>query len=139
MISPQQHLAVAKANADHLHRAADAHRLAHSRAQTWRAATAERSVTLRFGTPVDEGPLARLAALDSSAPLAHPVVLAEVDGQLLAAIAVTGGAVVADPFHPTADLIDLLRTRTRQLAAAPRIRRFRRPRSWPRLGILAWR
>ena len=138
MISPQQHLAVAQAQADQLHRAADAHRLSHSRAQPWRAATAERSVTLRFGSPADEGPLARLAALDSSAPPAHPVLLAEVDGQLRAAIALTGGAVVADPFHPTADLIDLLRARTRQLEAA-RIRRFRRARSWPRLGILAWR
>jgi hypothetical protein len=117
MISPQQHPAVAQANAD---------------------ATAERSVTLRIGSAADEGPLARLAALDSSAPPAHPVLLAEVDGRLLAAIALTGGAVVADPFHPTADLIDLLRARTRQLEAA-RIRRFRRARSWPRLGILAWR
>jgi hypothetical protein len=59
---------------------------------------AERSVTLRFGSPADEGRLARLAALDSSAPPAQPVLLAEVDGQLRAAIALAGGAVVADPF-----------------------------------------
>jgi hypothetical protein len=139
MISPQQHLAVAHAKADHLRQAADAHRLAHRRAQPWRPVTGQRSVTLRLGSPADERQLARLAALDSSAPPAQPVLLAEVDGQLRAAIALAGGAVVADPFHPTADLIDLLRARTRQLDAAPRIRHFRRLRTWTRTGILAWR
>ena len=118
MISPQQHPAVAQANAD---------------------ATAERSVTLRIGSAADEGPLARLAALDSSAPPAHPVLLAEVDGQLRAALALSGGAVVADPFHPTADLIDLLHAQARHLDAAPRVRRFRRSRSRSRLSNLAWR
>lgn len=38
---------------------------------------------------------------------------------LRAALALKGGAVVADPFYPTADLIDLLRARARQLSAPP--------------------
>jgi hypothetical protein len=55
-------------------------------------------VTLRFASLADQGALARLAELDSTAPPTHPVLLAEVDGRLRAALAVTGGAVIADPF-----------------------------------------
>ena len=91
--------------------------------------TTDRSVTLRFASPADQGPLARLAELDSSTPPAQPVLLAEIDGQLRAALALTDGTVVADPFHPTADLIELLRARARQLNATPQLRRSRRPRS----------
>jgi hypothetical protein len=98
---------MAQAKADDLRRAADANRLAHPRTQRERPVAAQRSVTLRSGTPADRRPLARLAELDSAAPPAQPVLLAEVDGQLRAALALTGGAVIADPFHPTADLIDL--------------------------------
>jgi hypothetical protein len=78
---------------------------------------------LRFGSPADEDTLARLAALDSSKPPAYPVLLAEVDGQLLAALGLSDGTAVADPFHRTADLIDLLRARAHQLDGSGRIRR----------------
>ena len=81
--------------------------------------------------------LARLAQLDSSTPPAHPVLLAEVDGQLRAALALTDGTVVADPFHPTADVIDLLRARARHLDATPPITRPRRLRSYFGLRGLA--
>ena len=139
MMLPQLHIALARAKADDLGRAADAHRLTHRRAQPSRTVAADRSVTLRFASPANQGPLARLAELDSSTPPAQPVLLAEVDGQLRAALAVADGTVVADPFHPTTDLIDLLRSRARQLDAAPRIRHSRRLRSWSRLRALAWR
>ena len=139
MISPALQMALAQAKVDDLRRAADVHRLAHNRAHPERPAGAERGVTLRFGSLADQGPLARLAELDSAAPPAQPVLLAEVDGQLRAALALTGGAVVADPFYPTADLIDLLHARARQLDATPRIRRSRRLRSWFGRRALAWR
>lgn len=77
---------------------------------------AEASVTLRFAVPADAERLARLAALDSSKPLAQPSLLGEVDGQPLAALGLADGTVIADPFHHTADLIDLLRARAHQLA-----------------------
>ena len=137
MISPQLHTALAQAKIDDLRRAADAYRRTHRRAQPGRAVAAERSVTLRIGSLADQGPLARLAELDSAAPPPLPVLLAEVDGQLRAALALTGGAVVADPFHPTADLIDLLHARATQLGATLRIRRSRRLRSWFRRRALA--
>jgi hypothetical protein len=98
----------------------------------------ERCVTLRFGTPADRRPLAGLAELDSSAPLTEPVLVAEVDGRLRAALALAGGNVAADPFYPTADLIALLRARARQLEAARGVvGHLRRLRSWARLPALS--
>jgi hypothetical protein len=138
MISPALHMALAQAKADDLRRAADAHRLTHRRAQPSRRVAIESSVTLRFGSPADQRALARLAQLDSSTPPAQPVLLAEVDGQLRAALALTDGTVLADPFYLTADVIDLLRARARQLDATPRIRRSRRLRLWSRLRA-PWR
>ena len=115
MISPQLNLWLARARADELHRAAVPRAEAHRRVQPQTRTPAERTVTLRLGVPGDECPLARLAALDSSDPLAQPVLLADVDGQVLAALTLTDGAVVADPFHPTAELVELLRARAYQL------------------------
>ena len=102
-------------------------------------AAGERSLTLRFASPADERPLARLAALDSSKPPAQPVLLAEVDGQLHGALGLSDGTVVADPFHPTADLIDLLRARARHLESDRRMTRSGRLRSRSRLRAPALR
>ncbi|MGB0094917.1 MAG: hypothetical protein WBP81_20580 [Solirubrobacteraceae bacterium] len=93
----------------------------------------EKTVTLRFGTAGDEKSLARLAPLDSAQPPEQPALLAEVDGQLLAALALSDGTVITDPFHRTADLIDLLRARARQLDGNSRMRHCGRLRSWTRL------
>jgi hypothetical protein len=103
-----------------------------------------RLLRLKGAWRFDSGPpltgAARAAAeLDSAASPEQPVLLAEVDGQLRAALALTGGAVIADPFHPTADLIDLLYARANQLDATPRIRRSRRLRSRSRLRAPAQR
>jgi hypothetical protein len=76
------------------------------------------SVTIRYAFPDDGRALARLATLDSSEPPAEPVLVAEVDGELRAALSLVDGLVVADPFRPTGQLIDLLRARSRQLAAS---------------------
>ncbi len=125
MIHPHLNLALAQARADDLRQAAARSR-PQPRAQAGRPVAREKSVTLRLGSPADEGRLARLAALDSSTPPAHPVLLAEVNGQLVAALAVSDGTVVADPFHPTVDVIELMRARARQLNGDSRIRRSRR-------------
>jgi hypothetical protein len=139
VISPQLTMAMAQGKADDLRRAADTRGLAHLRTQPARHVAAQRSVTLRFGTPADRRPLARLAELDSVPAPEQPVLLAELDGQLRAALTLRGGAVIADPFHPTADLIDLLRARANQLQAGPRIRRCRRLRCRWRLHAPAQR
>ena len=87
--------------------------------------TAARAVTLRCGEPRDAAALARLAALDSAVALWPPVLVADIDGRLLAAISLEDGAVIADPFQPTAELVELLRARERQLRAPSRPRRLR--------------
>jgi hypothetical protein len=73
------------------------------------------AVTLRFGFPDDAASLARLAALDSSRLPAQPVLIAEVGGEPAAALSLSDGSLVADPFQPTAQLVDLLTERARQL------------------------
>jgi hypothetical protein len=132
MTSTQLSLACTRANLDDLHTSADTYSLPHRRADPRRARPTGRWVTVRFGSPADQGRLARLAALDSSKPPTDPVLLAEVDGQLLAALAISNDAVIADPFHLTADLISLLRARAAQLDTNRRVGRLARLRSWAR-------
>ena len=75
------------------------------------------NVTIRVATSADRDALERLAQLDSrSAPTGY-VLIAEVAGELRAAVPVDGGEPVADPFHPTAALTSLLALRARQLRA----------------------
>ena len=76
----------------------------------------EAPVTIRFAHAHDAAALAGLAQLDSSAPLAFPILVAEIDGYLRAALSLADTAAIADPFHPSGELVDLLRIRARQLA-----------------------
>ena len=73
-------------------------------------------VTLRYATAADATRLEHLAELDSAMVPAGPVLVAEVDGRLRAALPLEGGEAIADPFHRGAELIDLLRLRARQLS-----------------------
>jgi hypothetical protein len=82
----------------------------------------ERAVTLRLYSAEDHDPLARLAALDSSKPPNQPVVVAEIGGELRAALSLNDGSLVADPFHLTEGAADLLRAYARQLDVQPETR-----------------
>jgi hypothetical protein len=78
------------------------------------------TVTVRAAQRADRKALRRLAQLDSRRPetgdeLAGRALVAESDGELLAAVPLTGGAAIADPFQPTADIVSLLRARRSQL------------------------
>ncbi|MGH2951771.1 MAG: hypothetical protein ACRDKX_06995 [Solirubrobacterales bacterium] len=75
-------------------------------------------MTIREATYADRSALIELAQLDSAAVPDGRLLLAEQDGELRAAFAVTGGEVIADPFHRTAELIPLLRLRAGQLRKA---------------------
>jgi hypothetical protein len=75
------------------------------------------AVTLRLAEERDAPALARLAALEMTRRPAAPVLVADIDGRLLAAISLVDCAVVADPYRPTAELVELLRARVRQLGA----------------------
>jgi hypothetical protein len=80
-----------------------------SYATTSRDGTGEGNLVVRRGHPADIDALADLAALDSTRPLSGRVIVAELDGNVVAAISLHDGRVVADPFVPTADLVDILR------------------------------
>lgn len=72
-------------------------------------------IHIRRATELDGDAVRRLALLDSRpAPSGH-VLVAEVGGELLAAIARGGTHPVADPFRPTADVVRLLELRAAQL------------------------
>jgi len=90
---------------------------------------ASEQVTIRRAYPDDAAAIARLAALDSRRIPAGDMLVAEVAGELRAAVTTDGAAAVADPFHATAGLVRLLRIRAAQLeaAAAPAPARRGRP------------
>jgi hypothetical protein len=75
------------------------------------------AVTIRYARPDDALALLDLADLDSSTPPTGIVLVAEVGGRIWAAHSLDDGHAVADPFRPTAHLLDLLAVRARQIAA----------------------
>jgi hypothetical protein len=76
-------------------------------------------LVLRPATSTDSLDLERLAALDSASPLTGEVVVAAAGGELRAALSLETGRAVADPFWPSAELVELLRA-----AAGERPRRL---------------
>jgi hypothetical protein len=66
-------------------------------------------ITIRQSTDADLQEVARLAELDSRRRPVGDVLLAFVDDELRAAVDLDSGEAVADPFHPTAELVELLR------------------------------
>jgi len=73
----------------------------------------------------------RVAALDSAKVPAAPLLVAEVDGQVRVAMSIHQGTSIADPFHPTSELLELLS------AHAASLRRFERPPLLRRLTLRA--
>jgi hypothetical protein len=99
----------------------------------------EGELVIRRATAADASRLIALGALDGDRRAGellarhaeeHVVLVAEIDGEFGAALALDGGLAVADPFRPTALHAQLLRLRAQQLGGdAPR--RARGP-----LGVL---
>ena len=83
-------------------------------------------VVIRLATACDRAALSALATLDETVVPAGRALVAEVDGTLRAALPLDGGRPFADPFSPTAELVDLLELRAKQLAGPRRQRRFGR-------------
>jgi hypothetical protein len=95
------------------------------------------SVTIRPAYADDRDALARLAALDSAAGIpAAPVLLAEVDEELRAALSLTDRSVIADPFFPTQHLVALLHAHAAAVGEN-HARSPRRPRKRLRAGFAA--
>ena len=81
--------------------------------------TSTASLTIRHAIAADEADLTRLAALDSSRVPSGELLVAELDGHLVAALSVDTGAAIADPFEHTAAIVDSLRSQARA-SRAPR-------------------
>ena len=71
------------------------------------------AIVIRHATDADTRTVADLAILDSREALRGPALIAEVDGVARAALDLSDGSVAADPFAPTAELVELLRLHAR--------------------------
>jgi hypothetical protein len=74
----------------------------------------DKALTIRPADLADLAALNRLAELDSASPPTGDVLVAEVGSELWAAVEVDSGAAIADPFRPSADLVELLRAHLRE-------------------------
>jgi hypothetical protein len=99
-----------------------AHRSRQHVGRTGAADLADRRITIRAGRPDDACALVRLAELDSAELPPGPLLVAEIDGVVRAALSRCSGATIADPFQPTAAAVELLRIRAAQLAGNSRSR-----------------
>jgi hypothetical protein len=77
-------------------------------------------LTLRPATGDDAVAVARLVELEEARPLAGEVLVAELDGHVIAALSVLEDRAVADIFRPTAELVAMLRARREALIRARR-------------------
>lgn len=80
---------------------------------------------VRLASERDAQAVRELAELDGSRPLIEPVLIGEIQGRPAAAISLTDGRVVADPFQATSHLTPILRLRADALRAfshAPSLR-----------------
>jgi hypothetical protein len=91
---------------------------ASSRRFVARQDAAANRIVLRSTRDRDHAAIRRLAQLDSAKEPSSPSLVAEVDGEIVAAAPIDGGAAIADPFRPTAEVVVLLERRARQLRRA---------------------
>ena len=87
---------------------------------------ARASIVIRPATPDDTPTLTRLALLEGASALRGSIHVAESDGEVLAAHSLEERRTIADPFKPTAALVDLLETRAALLQGELRRPRLRR-------------
>ena len=79
--------------------------------------TSTASLTIRHAIAADEADITRLATLDSSRVPSGELLVAELDGNLVAAVSIDTGAAIADPFEHTAAIVDSMRAQIRKTRA----------------------
>ena len=82
--------------------------------------TALDNSTIRGASVADAETRARLAGRDSTRLPSDDFLIAEVAGETVAAVGIRTGAIAADPFHPTAEAVELLRLRAERVRRADR-------------------
>jgi hypothetical protein len=80
-------------------------------------------ITIRPARAADALALERLAEYDSAVVPSVPVLIAEANGELRAAVSLHDGAAIAHPLHHTAWMVQLLHARAAQLCTRPLRRR----------------
>ncbi len=90
----------------------------HSPINTSDPTESRTEVTVRLAGERDTGDLLRLAALDSAPAPTGPTVVAEVGGELVAAVPIDRGAAIADPFRRTAAVVQMLELHAEGLRAS---------------------
>jgi hypothetical protein len=75
-------------------------------------------IKIRQATSADAFALRRLAALDDAKALRGEVLLAEQAGEIRAALSLAEDRSIANPFAPTADLVEILRMHRRYAEVA---------------------
>ncbi len=76
-------------------------------------------VLMRRATESDAARVRVLARLDDKRMPAGPFLVADVAGEIVAAVSLSSGVVVADPFRLTSDLVAMLRLRAAQVGPVP--------------------
>jgi hypothetical protein len=105
--------------------------VARLKAATPARAAHQRDVLIRDARPSDHLAIQALAVLDAAELPLGRVLVAEVEGSIVAALPLGGASAFADPFRHTSDLVALLEARAKQIGSEP-VRRSR-----PRLAWLA--
>ena len=99
-------------------RAAESERAARALRRRTRHPAADAGVALRLDRATDEAAVGRLAELNMRRLPDGPFVVGEVAGVVVAALPLAGGAVLVDPFVPTAHVTPLLELRAAQIRRA---------------------
>jgi hypothetical protein len=79
--------------------------------------------TLRYAHAGDREAIIRLAQLDSQREPSGPLLVAESEGRVVAALPLEAGDAIANPFVRTAELVEILRMRAAQLSSESNGRR----------------
>jgi hypothetical protein len=90
------------------------------------------SIAIRCAAEGDRAILQRLATLDSVVARPGEMLIAEVDGEPVAAVHVASGTTIADPFRETTAVAELLRLRAERLRDPAPASRAPRLRAWVR-------
>ena len=88
------------------------------------------TVALRVAHDDETDVVRRLAQLDDAPTPSGEILLALVDGEPVAALSLSDGRVVANPFVRTADAVALLEIRAAQIAASAERSRRRLADNW---------
>ncbi len=106
-------------------------RAGRRRQRTTAVTSARPAALVGFARPDEAGTLRRLAQLDDAPELTGQILVARIDADVVAALSLDEGRVIANPFVLTSDAVELLRTSATALTRRGRRLRWRtslRPR-----------